>query len=176
MGEARSFTFGSGVTVGVRPVSPLLRDRVEAAVRAARPKPEPPTVPVVWADGSEIQEDNITDPDYQDRLAAYENEVQRETQKHLTNLIILAALDIDPAVVADELAQLDAIAALVGAPPAVDLNIQGEPYPEAEAKKLRFVREVAISSIQDWSRLSRLLYRNAVDEEAIAAAASTFQG
>jgi hypothetical protein len=174
--EAQPFTWSSGITTGVRALSPLLRDRIEQAVRQNTPKPQPKKVPVTWVDGTEGEEDFINDPDYQDQLVAYEREVGLATARHFTNFALLHAVEVDAVEVNAALAELDASLALFGVGGDESITgVTGEPLPAEAQRRLRYIREVCFTSGDDWPRFLRVLHRTIVDEEAIQGAAATFR-
>lgn len=82
------FTFlGSGITVKLRTVAPMLLDKVRSSV----PKPEAPLNEVDYGDGQKRMERNYGDPDYQAAL----KEAERAAGEKTIRVLFLLGVECD---------------------------------------------------------------------------------
>lgn len=77
---------GSGITVNIKKVSPLL----VLQLRRDFPPPRPPMNEVDYGDGRKVWEENAADPRYLAALQDYEN----ESEQRLRRLIMLRGVDV----------------------------------------------------------------------------------
>lgn len=80
-----TFTFSSGLTVGIKRVSPLLM----LALRRENPEPTPPMQEVTYGDDKKVLEANPADPKYIADLKAYEQAMEEKYRR----LIILRGVN-----------------------------------------------------------------------------------
>ena len=67
------FTFpDTGITVRIRKFSPSLRDDIDAALRRQYPVPDPPMQAPVEGFGEQAPQPNPLDPEYRERVAAWQ--------------------------------------------------------------------------------------------------------
>lgn len=89
-----SHTFqDSGITVTLHKLSPMTAQRLNEAIRAEFPPPDPPTYEVEYGD-QKIQEKNDADPAYVARLARWQEQAARLFNERLLKLVCLDAVEV----------------------------------------------------------------------------------
>jgi len=113
-----TFTFkDTGITVGLRKLSPYVGDQIGKAIRKERPAPKPPLNEVDYGDGKKVSEENTADASYQRALAEYEQWVAFEAGQRTIRAVLDYAIALDTDQVdADAVAQARAMMAAIGAP------------------------------------------------------------
>ena len=146
-------TLSTGVTVGIRKVSPFTLD----AVRRHYPAPKPPLVDVAYGDKT-TKEPNESDPDY---LAALEQH-QLLVSTKITDAMFQLGLDVD--------VDAAALAAFREEMAALEITISGN-------DKQVYIRHVAIGTKDDMDLISRAITRTTMPtEEAVQEHLDTFSG
>lgn len=151
----------TGITVGIRKVSPLIQADIRAAVDHDHPRPEPPMQRVETGPDTWQSVPNPADPAYLAALGVW----QREHNQRISNQLLTYAAEraIDVEVDADAVAELRADMAARG----VDLSGRSDKYV--------YVCYVCIGSSDDLQELSEVVFnRSRPSAEAIAAQKATF--
>ena len=155
---ADTFTFSSGITVGVRRVSPFLVREVERIY----PAPEPPTQ-TVELDGETKIEANPSDPDYLVRLFEHRSMVMEKKMDYLVRHGV---------VLADENAAREALTQVR----AQWLAEFGQELPQGDFL-MDYLRYVCIGTGDDLNDLVHAITeRSAPTESGVTAAAKSFPG
>lgn len=148
------FTFpDSGITVGLRRFAPDTQDQITRELMRKNP---PPPVPVVegieLTDGTFELEPNPADPDYQQAVAAYFQQLSIETNTKMFELALRRIeVDVDQAVV-DRYKE--------------DMAAIGTPLdPEMDDRTI-YIRHICISSTYDLSAMLAYLVRRSLPTEA----------
>jgi len=158
-----TYTFDTGITVGIRKLSPFLRDDIEAQLRKDdRRDKTAPTPPL--AAGVEGQlESNESDPDYLAARTAYEIALRTRVQEKLLRIAIKRGVEVEI-----DQAALDAYKA--------DLAADGIVPDEADEKVL-YVTRLCIGSDADTQDLYNAIFTRAMPtREAVEAHKATFPG
>lgn len=80
MSKVEPFTFkDSGITIGIRKVSPLLMIRL----RERFPDPKPPKQEVDYGDGKKVMEENPAHPDYHAALEKHNQMIEQKARRLL---------------------------------------------------------------------------------------------
>lgn len=149
-----TLTLSTGVTVGIRKVSPYTFD----AINRAYPPPLPPLVKNDFGNGDVREEPNPADPDYQAALAEHEALKSRHLQDVMLRLGVVVEVDA---------AALEALRAT--------MDTIGVPLDKDE--HLAYVKHLAIGSKEDLTALiAAITGASQPTEEAVTAAAATFPG
>jgi hypothetical protein len=157
-----TYTFDTGITVGIRKLSPFLRDDIEAHIRASDKRegkaPTPPLAPGV--DG--VLELNESDPDYLVAVGAYEVAIRPRIQEKLLRIAIKRGVEVE--------IDYEAVAAY-----RADMEAEGVKLPD-EDDKYFYVTRLCVGSAQDLSDLYDTIFKRAMPtKEAIEAHKATFQ-
>lgn len=146
-------TFDTGITVMVRKTSPMLIQEVQKAF----PPPKPPMNKVDYGNGFHALEANVNDPDYQQALKQYNEELEARVRK----LMIIRGVDveIDHEAVNELREQMREIG--------IELD---------KSDKLVYVSMIAMGTAEDYQDLiNAITRRSQATEDAVADAVATFQ-
>lgn len=151
------FTFASGITVRLRPVSQFTHAHIEITARRKFPPPEPPMYTHDYGDGP-VQEPNRGDPAYQQAVSDHNMLIRSKMMDATIELGI--EVEIDEA----RLNEVKRVMELIGTP-------LDEP-----SEKIAYVKHCCLIDIErEMPRLMAALRARPTDEE-VAEQASTFRG
>ena len=157
----RAFTFpDSGVTVFIRPVSPM----ISYDMRRSIPKPKPPVARVNYGTAEQPEfrsEANEADPDYQEALVKWNERIEEATRKIMVKLgVVYTMTDEDKA-------RMQAIRETL-AEEGVEIK---------DPDNIAFIFYVAITTQRDMEAMIQALTGASMPtEEEIAEATSSFPG
>lgn len=156
-----TYTFDTGITVGIRKLSPFLRDDIEAQLRKddrrAGAAPTPPLAPGVEGE----LEPNESDPDYLAARVSYEAALRPRVQEKLLRIAIKRGVEVDI-----DQAALSAFRA--------DMTAEGIDLDEAD-DKLLYVTRLCVGSNEDTQDLYNAIFTRAMPtREAVEAHKATF--
>lgn len=150
----QQLTLSSGITVGIRKVSPFTQD----AIRARYKPPRPPMVESDYGDGKKISEPNPADPAYLQSL----QEHQLFMAEKFTEAMFALGLEI--------VVDTGAVTAFRAQMAALDIDM-----PEDDRQV--YIRHLAIRTDDDISLVSNaILRKNTPTEDAIQERLATFSG
>lgn len=158
MSEAtEKLTLSTGITVGIRKVSPYTFD----ALNRCFPKPEPPVIAAEYGPGDIRQEPNEAHPDYQAALIAHQALLAEKSQALMLGMGV--DLEIDPA-------GRERLAAVRSGLAAIGIEIDAD-------ERMAYLKHVAIGSSQDLERIARAVTsKSQPTEEAVQDHLETFPG
>ncbi|MBN9393093.1 MAG: hypothetical protein J0I20_33985 [Chloroflexi bacterium] len=155
------FRFAKGVEVRIKPVSPALVQEVQRA----NPRPAPPLRQIAVGDGTFMEEENESDPDYREKFKAWSMKSEDDFADLLLELGVELVTPIDQQAV-------DAIKIFMLKRFAVDLTQKGD-----GSDRYIYVRYVLPESEAELQALTQaLMGRSKPDEGAIAQAIENFSG
>ena len=157
----------SGITIRIRKVGPTTQQRLAQQIIKDNPEPQPPVVETEVG-----PEKNEADPEYIEKLAAWNT----ETRNQLTQrLLLISALEAE--------VEIDAEAKQDIARKKRHLTVIGIPYEDnpdltpEENDKVFYILHVAAATPEDLGEFSSAVMRRSVPtEEAVQAQITTFPG
>jgi hypothetical protein len=156
-----TYTFDTGITVGIRKLSPFLRDDIEAQIRKDDRRDGKVPTPPLAAGVEGVPEPNESDPDYLEARIAYEAALRPRIQERLLRIAITRGV-----AVAIDRDALDAYQA--------DMHAAGIEVDEADEKVL-YITRLCIGSNEDTQDLYNAIFTRAMPtREAVEAHKATF--
>lgn len=150
-------TLSTGITVGIRKISPYTFD----ALNRAFPKPEPPMQPVDYGQGDIRQEPNPAHPAYQSALVKHQAMVNEKSQLLMLSMGVVTELDE---------AALELLSVLRSGLAAIGIEIDDDNH-------LAYLKHVAIKSEADLTRIAAAVTsKSQPTEEAVQDHLETFPG
>ncbi len=158
-GQGHTFTFSTGYSVTIHPVSPWVMDEIEKGWLEDHPEPEPPTKEVEGLDGP-VEVEDRDDPGYLKELQEWER--QRSDLRNRLMLELGVECEPDDAVLDRKLESMRKLGAKIGK----DLD-----------RKSAWVLYVCIGGAGDyWSLVKEVVGLTNATEEEIMRLAARFQG
>lgn len=152
--EDEKLTLSTGITVGIRKISPYTRD----AIARAFPPPKPPMVQAEFGPDDVREEPNEADPDYQAALQAHNLFIAEKLQSVLLRLGVVVDIDHE---------RLEIFRAAMA-----EIGVETDPDDH-----MAYVKYIAIGTPEDLARLgAAIVGKSEPTEEAVAAAVATFPG
>lgn len=160
------FTFpDTGITIRIRKFSPSLRDDIDAALRRQYPVPDPPMSAPVEGFGDAKPQPNPLDPDYRERVAAWQMAHMARLSDKLLRVAIAHCVEIDA-----ESDMAGAVAELKDrmAPLGVELN---------DDEKYLYITRIAVGSREDLRDFETALFTRAQPtRDEVESVKATFRG
>jgi hypothetical protein len=150
-------TLSTGITVGIRRISPYTFD----ALRRAFPAPEPPTQPMDYGDGDLRQEPNPAHPAHLARLEQHQALLNEKSQQLMLSMGV--ELDLDEAA-------LGLLSVLRTGLKAIGVEIDADNH-------MAYLKHVAIKTGEDLTRIANAITsKSQPTEEAVQDHLETFSG
>lgn len=147
-----TLTLSTGITVGIRKVSPHTREAIGRSI----PKPKPPMIEQDYGDGKTRMEPNEDDAGYQQALAEWQQAIIRKSQEVIYRLGVV--VDIDH----DALTARRAVMEEMG-------------LPVAESDHLAYVQHIVVATDEDMQAIvNAVTNKSQPTEEAVEEHLDTF--
>lgn len=147
----------TGITVGIRKVSPMIKDDLDIVLRKEFPEPKPPIVTTEMG-----TEENAADPDYAKALAKWSIEHMERLSERLLRVAIQRAIEVE--------VDHEAVAELREQMHAVGVELDPD-------DKYVYVSRICCGTWDDLNELSNAVFRRSMpSREAVEAHKATFPG
>lgn len=147
----------TGITVGIRKVSPMIKDDLDIVLRREFPEPRPPVIETELG-----KEENAADPDYQKALNRWTIEHMERLSERLLRVAIQRAIEVE--------VDHEAVDELRHQMRAVGVELDPD-------DKYVYVSRICCGTWDDLNELSNAVFRRSMPTvEAVEAHKATFQG